>query len=127
MDRFLFVYRRDLDAAGRITPEAMEKSMERWRVWIEKGLEQGWLLDPGDGLKQDGKVVRPANVVTDGPFVESKEIVGGYSVVQADSIEAARELARGCPALLNGASVEIRQLAGYTAAIRQLAGSAAGK
>jgi hypothetical protein len=53
-------------------------------------------------------------VVTDGPFVESKEIVGGFSIVQAETIEAAAELAKGCPALLVGGSVEVRCLAGIT-------------
>jgi len=53
--------------------------------------------------------------VTDGPFVESKDIVGGYSIVQAASIEGASEFAKGCPVLLNGGTVEIRPLAGFTA------------
>jgi hypothetical protein len=114
MARFLFVYRRDRNAAAAMTPEALEKALERWRVWIGEGMKQGWLLDAGDGLTQEGRVVRPAGVVTDGPFVESKEIVGGYSIVEADTLEAATALSRGCPALLNGASVEIRQLAGFS-------------
>ena len=50
--------------------------------------------------------------MTDGPFVESKEIVGGYSIVSADSIAAAAELAKGCPDLLTGGKVEVRTLAG---------------
>ena len=56
--------------------------------------------------------------MTDGPFVESKEIVGGYSIVQADTIDAAAELAKGCPALLSGGKVEVRPLAGLAAALR---------
>ena len=51
-------------------------------------------------------------VVTDGPFVESKEIVGGYSIVQADTIDAAAEIAKGCPGLLGGGKVEVRVFAG---------------
>ena len=54
-------------------------------------------------------------VVTDGPFVESKEIVGGYSIVTADNIDAAAELAKGCPGLLTGGTVEVRALAGLAA------------
>jgi hypothetical protein len=53
-------------------------------------------------------------VVTDGPFVESKEIVGGYSIIQAESLDAAAELAHGCPVLQNGGFVEVRPLAGFS-------------
>jgi hypothetical protein len=114
MAKFLFVYRRGRDLGDRITPAAMQQTLEKWRVWITDALQKGWMVDSGDALTQEGRVVRPMKVVTDGPFVESKEIVGGYSVVQADSIEAATELAHGCPALLSGGSVEVRALAGFT-------------
>jgi hypothetical protein len=77
-------------------------------------MQKGWMLDPGDGLTDEGRVVK-AKVVTDGPFVESKEVVGGFSIVQAETVAAAAELAEGCPGLHNGGSVEVRRLAGYTA------------
>jgi hypothetical protein len=59
-------------------------------------------------------VVNAKMVVTDGPFVESKEVVGGYSIVQADSVKEAANLAKGCPGLQAGGSVEVRRLAEYT-------------
>jgi hypothetical protein len=114
MARFLCVYRRGAEVGAKITPEARQQTLERWRVWIGEGLQKGWILDSGDALTQEGLVVRAAKVVTDGPFVESKEIVGGYSVIQADTIQAAAELAHGCPALLSGGSVEVRPLAGFS-------------
>jgi hypothetical protein len=113
MARFLFIYRRGRDVGANMTPEAMQQMLERWRVWIGEGLQKGWMLDSGDALTQVGRVVRPAKLITDGPFVESKEIVGGFSIVEADTIEAAAELAHGCPALLSGGSVEVRPLAGF--------------
>jgi hypothetical protein len=114
MARFLFVYRRSSDLGARITPEAMQQTLEKWRVWIGEGLRAGWMLDGGDALTQEGRVVRPKQVVTDGPFVESKEIVGGYSIIQAETLDAAAELAHGCPVLQNGGFVEVRQLAGFS-------------
>ena len=51
----------------------------------------------GDGLKPPGKVVRAGGAITDGPFMEAKEIVGGYSIVQADSVERAAQIAKTCP------------------------------
>jgi hypothetical protein len=67
------------------------------------------MLDPGDGLTAETRVVN-AKVVTDGPFLESKEVVGGFTIVQADTIDAAAKLAKGCPALLIGGTVEVRRL-----------------
>jgi hypothetical protein len=115
MAKFLFVYRRGADAANRMTPEEMQQHMQKWHTWIGDGLQKGWILDRGDALAQDGRVVNTKKDVLDGPFVESKEIVGGYSIVQAGTIEAAAELAKGCPALLTGGSVEIRPLADFSA------------
>jgi hypothetical protein len=113
MANFLFVYRRGADAAAKMSPDEMQKHMEKWSAWIREAIEKGWMLNPGDALTQDGRVVRAKMVITDGPFVEAKEIVGGFSIIQAGSIEAAAELAKGCPALLVGGSVEVRPLAGY--------------
>jgi hypothetical protein len=66
----------------------------------------------GDGLTPEGRVVKSKKVVTDGPFVESKEIVGGFSIIEANSLDAAAEFAKGCPGLLVGGNVEVRPLAG---------------
>jgi len=116
MPRYLFIYRRSHTLADEMSPEQMQQQMQKWRTWIGDGLQKGWLLEAGDGLTQEGRVVNARKVVTDGPFVESKEIVGGFSIVQAETINAAAELAKGCPVLLGGGTVEVRQLAGYTMA-----------
>jgi len=114
MAKFLFVYRGRGDAMAKMTPEEMQQSMKKWETWIGEGMKKGWMLDPGDALTEEGCVVNAKKVVTDGPFVESKEIVGGFSIVQAATVNAAAELAKGCPGLLTGGSVEVRRLAGYT-------------
>jgi hypothetical protein len=113
MAKFLFVYRAAGDAHTKMTPEEMQQHMQRWKKWIGEGMQKGWMLDPGDELKMEGRVVG-AKVVTDGPFVEAKEVIGGFSIVQADTIDAAAELAKGCPALRIGGRVEVRPLAGCT-------------
>jgi hypothetical protein len=114
MAKFLFVYRRGRDVADKMTPEQLQQQMQKWQGWMGEGFQKGWLLDAGDGLTQEGRVVNAKRVVTDGPFAEAKEIVGGFSIVQANSIDAAAEFAKGCPVLLTGGSVEVRQLAGLT-------------
>lgn len=110
MAKFLFVYRGGNDFET-MSPEEMQQSMQRWMDWIQGGTEAGWLIDGGDALNPGGAVVNPDLTVTDGPFAESKELVGGYSMVEADSLEAAAELAKTCPMPAAGGTVEVRQLA----------------
>lgn len=112
MAKFLFIYRGCEDRPAQISPQEMQQIMNKWNAWIAEGMQKGWMLSPGDALMSEGKVVHPKNVVTDGPFVESKEIVGGYSVIEAETLAAATELAKGCPGLQTGGKVEVRPLAG---------------
>jgi hypothetical protein len=108
MAKFLLIYRHRVASDTNIAPEEMPKVYQRWQTWIGEGLQKGWLLDKGNGLATEGLVVNAKKVVTDGPFAEAKEFVGGYAIVQADTLAAAGELAKGCPILLQGGSVEVR-------------------
>ena len=112
MANFLFVYRARPEGYATMTPEQMQEHMQKWNAWIAEGFQKGWMVDAGDGLESEGRMVNAKKVVIDGPFVESKEIVGGFSIVQADGIDQAAEFAKGCPALTVGGSVEVRPLAG---------------
>lgn len=111
MAKFLFVYRGGHDGAQEPSPEEMQQVMKVWMDWIQGGMEAGWLLDGGDGLHPAGQVVHPDLSVTDGPFAESKELVGGYSIVQCDTLAEAVEHAKTCPMPAAGGTVEVRQLA----------------
>ena len=114
MAKFLFVYRNSSESYGNMSPEEMQQMLQKWQTWINEGLRRGWMLDAGDGLKKEGRVVNARKVVSDGPFIEVKEMVGGFSIVQADTLDDAAELARGCPIFLRGGSVEVRPLQGFT-------------
>jgi hypothetical protein len=109
MADFIFVYRNyDADARQFMgTPEAAQESMKLWMAWLG-GLEaKGHLKSRGEPLERTGKVVRSAKV-TDGPFVEAKDIVSGFSIITAKDEAEAVELARGCPVLRGSGSVEVR-------------------
>ena len=67
------------------------------------------IVPGGDGLKHTGRVLK-AGLVTDGPYVETKEIIVSFAVIQADNYDAAVAIARECPP---GHAIEIRELAGY--------------
>ncbi len=108
MAKYMFVYR---GGDGDKSPEEMQETIGLWLKWIGKAMEGGWMVAPGEALKPEGQVVQSDKSVTDGPFAESKELVGGFSIVEADSLAAASELAKGCPGLLDGGTVEVREVA----------------
>ena len=110
MAKFMFLQRGGCDKQPEMTPEQMEAGMKAWMEWMKNGKEQGWLLDPGSGLG-GGAVVESDMTVIDGPFIESKELVGGYSIVEASDLAAACELAKQTIKLGAG-RIEVREIAG---------------
>ncbi|MEM7196112.1 MAG: YciI family protein [Pseudomonadota bacterium] len=108
MPGYLFLYRNANEA--EMSAEEMQACMDRWMKWIGESTEAGWMTEPGDALR-GGRTVHNDRSTTDGPFAESKEIIGGYSIVQARDIEHATELAQGCPVFVEGGCLEIRELA----------------
>jgi len=109
MKDFLFVFRADPNSRAT-SPEEMQALTKRWMDWIGSIAAQNKLADRGNSLNLEGKVVRANNVITDGPYMEIKEVLGGYSIVKADSLEEAAALAEGCPGFSAGASVEVREI-----------------
>ncbi len=92
------------------SPAQMQEMYAVFNVWKEKFKAN--ILDMGGKLKPGGKILA-ASGVTDGPFVEAKEIVGGFMIVAAESYDRALEVVRECPGvMMPGSSVEIREMAG---------------
>ena len=111
--KYLLVYRIPCTEEPREppSPEQMQAMLAQWDAW-KKQFKLN-IVDAGDGLQRSGRSLYQG-VVTDGPYIEAREIVGGYSIVRADSYEAAVEVARACPiAFVPGGRIEIRELAGY--------------
>jgi hypothetical protein len=109
MKEFLLVFRRDLvSPQEQMSPEQMQAMMKPWQDWMGSLGAQNKLADPGNRLASVGAVVKPGGIVTNGPYVEIKEGIGGYIMVRAESIEEAAELSKGCPILYIGGSVEVR-------------------
>ena len=108
--KYLFIYHMSCNASVA-SPDQMQEMLGRWNAW--KGQFKQQIVDLGDGLKPGGKLLANG-VVTDGPFPESKEVVGGYSIIAAESYEQALVVARACPFAANpGGRIEIRELAGH--------------
>jgi len=115
MSDFIYIYRNSPAAreANMGTPEARQKSMQRWMTWLRELEANGHLKSAGQPLDRDGKVARGnSRTITDGPFVEAKDVIGGYSIIQATDLAEAAELAKGCPGLDDpDGSVEVRPVA----------------
>jgi hypothetical protein len=118
MADFLFIY-RNTDAEAREfmgTPEAAQASMKLWMAWLADLEAKGHLKSRGEPLERTGKVMAgPKKQVTDGPFAEAKDIVSGFSLIQARDEAEAVELARGCPVLRGSGSVEVRPVMKFQA------------
>ncbi|HLJ74416.1 MAG TPA: YciI family protein [Thermoanaerobaculia bacterium] len=103
---------RDNGTYGSLSPEELQKIFGRFRTWSDKLRAQGKITG-GQKLKdRAGRVMRrngAKDAVTDGPFAEAKEIIGGFFVVDAKSYDEAQSLASGCPHLDFG-SIEIREI-----------------
>lgn len=109
MNEFVFLYRGGMGTNP--TPEQREASMKRWQAWFAKLGEEGKLKDWGAPLTQKGKHVAAGGVITDGPFAEGKEVIGGFSIIKAKDLADAAQIAKSCPTFETGGSVEVRQVA----------------
>jgi hypothetical protein len=110
--KYLFLHRSELgpitpSQEQRSSPDQMQQLMAAWNAWKEKFKDN--IVDWGDKLKPGGKIVS-ASSVSDGPFVEAKEVIGGFMIVTAESLEAAVVIAQEMPAG-PGARIEIREMA----------------
>jgi hypothetical protein len=110
MKEFLLIFRRDATSGTQLSPEQLQQMTKPWQDWIGSIAAQNKLSNRGNRLEHAGSVVKPSNVVTNGPYVETKEAIGGYTIVRANDLKEATELAKGCPILTVGGSVEVRPI-----------------
>lgn len=111
MQEFMLIFRHQ-DGSKLVSPEQMQQWMKQTMDWIDGIAAQNKFIG-GNGLPfDDARVVKHNNVVTNGPFGEIKETIGGYIMVKADSVDEAVEFAKGCPVLQgDGNTVEVRKIA----------------
>ncbi|HEY5704763.1 MAG TPA: YciI family protein [Terrimicrobiaceae bacterium] len=102
-----------------LSPAEIQRVMTQWRAWYD-GLEAAGTVKGGLPLLNEGKVVSgiEGRLVADGPFAESKEAIGGYFLITAADLEEAVAVAKQCPGLTYGASVEVRPVAEECAAMQ---------
>jgi hypothetical protein len=107
MSQFIYLYRGG--NRQQASPAQMQQEMQKWMTWLKGLTEKGHVKDPGHPLERSGKLVSgTSRTVTDGPFAEAKDVVGGYTLVEARDINQAVELSSGCPIFEVGGAVEVR-------------------
>ena len=104
----MFIFRGGLDP-NTASPQDMQDNMQLWFQWVEDLRSKG-IYASGEALTPVGNTVRSNGSITDGPFAESKEIVGGFFIVKAGSLDEACRIAQGSPDLPLGGTVEVREV-----------------
>jgi len=106
VSEYVFLYRGG--ERGR-SPEIAQQMMQKWMAWFKELSEKGHIKDRGQPLERAGKIVTGSRkTVTDGPFAEAKDVVGGFTLVEARDLDQAVELSKGCPIFEVEGVVEVR-------------------
>ena len=108
MSQFVFLYRE----AATPSPQELEARLERVLAWFRDLEQKGHIASKGHPLaRTGGGIVRDSKgTVTDGPYAETKDIVIGFTIVEAKDFDEAARLAAGCPLLDSGGLVEVRPI-----------------
>ena len=109
MEKFMFIF--EGIQPGNLSPEHMQEHMGKWMAWIEQ-LNKSDQYVAGEPLHPGGKLVSGKNgkSVTDGPYTEGKEVVGGFFIVNAKDIDEAVAIAQNCPDFELGGSIQVRKV-----------------
>ncbi|NOS68460.1 MAG: hypothetical protein HOP33_00830 [Verrucomicrobia bacterium] len=108
---YLLIF-RSTDWYKGLSPEQMQQVADNWMAWFNRLKAEGKCAG-GNPLEREGKIVSgKARVVSDGPFAESKETIGGYFLLTVKSMDEAVAIAQQCPGLPHGIRVEVRPIAG---------------
>lgn len=111
MSEFALFYRSTSEVYREVmgSPEKAQETKRKWRAWFREMADNGQLKDMGRPLERAGKVVgAKRKIVTDGPYAETKDVVGGFSIIEARDLDEAACIAAGCPILEAGGLVEVR-------------------
>jgi len=109
MAKFMYLFRNNSAAYRSMSPEQMQHTLKKWMDWKDELDKNGTIKPLGERLDGMGKVVRgKSKSVSDGPYIEVKDFVQGYMLLEAKDLDQAVELAKGCPVLESDGTVEIR-------------------
>ena len=112
MNEFVLLFRMDiLTKEAQPSPEQMIVYLKQWSEWVDGISAKNRLAPGGNHLSSKGKVIKPNNVVINGPYVANKESIAGYIIIKAKNMDEAVSIATDCPILQGeGTSVEVRKV-----------------
>ena len=109
MNEFLLIFRRDfISKETQPSPEEMQQHFQQWQNWFGSLAAQDKIARPLQRWDGQGKLVNSNKGITNGPYAEIKESIGGLAIIRAKDYDEAVEIAQGCPVLNFGGNVEIR-------------------
>ncbi len=114
------IFFRGTDWDRQMSPEELQRVTGQFMAWFERLCREGKAIG-GAPLENEGRVVsgHKGRSVSDGPFAESKEAIGGYFLLDVNTMEEAVEIAQQCPILEYGAKVEVRPVAPECVSMRK--------
>jgi hypothetical protein len=107
MEKFMLIFHGGIKQDA--SPEDLQANMGKWMTWVENLSKEGKYVS-GEPLLPGGKLVSSTTSVTDGPYTEGKELVGGYFIINAADMEEAVEESKNYPDFGYGGEVQVRQV-----------------
>lgn len=108
MKEFALLFRQPGFNNSNLSADEIDALTKKWADWASVMVAEGRLTNNGARLDQTGKVLKAGGLITDGPFVEVREILGSFVIIKAQNLDDALTVAHGCPVLERGGSVEVR-------------------
>jgi hypothetical protein len=110
MQKFMYIIKEDLAELEKVSDTERQKRIRIMTAWVES-LQESVNFLGGAPLQVAGRTVVKDRVISDGPFVEAKEGISGYILVDAENIEQAAAIAQGCPFVQEGGmAIEVRPI-----------------
>ena len=113
MPKYMLLLHDPVDGFSAMSPEQMQQVIQKYMAWGDRLRQEGVLHDGQKLADEPGRVIRSRNGqarITDGPYSETKEVLGGYYTVEAGDYDGAIEIARTCPHVEYGGTIEVRQI-----------------
>jgi hypothetical protein len=107
MKEFVLIFRLEELPEVNFSPEEMQAKMNVWEKWVDGIIAKSILVSRGNRLSRESRVIRDKMLLTKGPYVELGEIIGGYIIIRAESIDAAAEIVNEAPIVGKG-TIEVR-------------------
>lgn len=103
----MLLIREDIAQVREMSEEQMQADIQEYTRWVE-GLTKSGHFISGDPLEPEGRYLTKDTILTDGPFIESKEAITGYILLKAKNLEEAVSIAKSCPVFSAGGALEVR-------------------